>query len=273
MKTAHVQKSIVVLGILVLIGTVLFAGCQKKESEADKPTEIIIGAGSAMNPYWYLDGNNQLTGFEKAVLDEIDSRLPQYTFKYQIYDFSNILLSLEAGKVDVAVHQYEYNIERDQKYLYGKVGYTTYPLWLAVREDEDRINSFEDLAGKILVSTSTTNNAYYIANQWNEEHGQPFKIIFASTTALALEDLVAGRADAIILMRRHIDQYKTQYQAAIKAVGDGPVANSNAYYLFSRQNGQELQKVFDEQLQALKDDGTLVKLSHEWLGGDFTAKD
>ncbi|MDR2177453.1 MAG: transporter substrate-binding domain-containing protein, partial [Treponema sp.] len=236
------------------------------------PREIIIGAGSAYNPYWFLDENNQLTGFEKAVLDEIDARHPEFTLTYQIYDFANILLSLESGKIDVAVHQYEYNIERDQKYLYGKTGYTTFPLYLAIREDDADIQGFEDLKGKTVVLTGTTNNSYYVTNKWNEEHGKPFNIIFEATTALALEDIASGRADAMTSMIRNIESYKTEYQAKIKASGS-PVANSNTYYLFNKQTGEELRQIFDAALQELKDDGTLVKLSHKWLGGDYIVKD
>ncbi|WP_162504943.1 hypothetical protein [Treponema endosymbiont of Eucomonympha sp.] len=58
-----------------------------------KPREIIVGAVNAWKPYWYLDGNNKLTGFEKAVLDEIDARHPEFTLRYQVLDFPNILLS------------------------------------------------------------------------------------------------------------------------------------------------------------------------------------
>ena len=160
------RNRIFLISILLLTTVVVIAGAAGSSDNAGssggKPREIIIGAGSAYNPYWFLDENNQLTGFEKAVLDEIDARHPEFTLTYQIYDFANILLSLESGKIDVAVHQYEYNIERDQKYLYGKVGYTTFPQYIATREDDVDINGFEDLKGKTVVSTSTTNNSYYI---------------------------------------------------------------------------------------------------------------
>jgi L-cystine transport system substrate-binding protein len=238
-----------------------------------KPKELIIGAGNAYNPYWYLDANNNLIGFEKAVLDEIDARLPEYTFTYQQYDFANILLSLESGKIDVAVHQYEFNIERNEKYLYGTVGYTTYPLYLAVREDDDSIHTWEDLKGKTVVNTSTTNNAYYVSNKWNEDHGKIFNMSFQPTAALALEDLAAHRADAMVTMVRNIENYRREYNAKIKAASDEPVNLSNAFYLFNKQTGAEYQKIFDKMLQELKDDGTLVKISQEWLGGDFIAKD
>ncbi len=104
-----------------------------KNSRA-KPREIIVGAGSDFRPEWYFDENNKLTGFEKAVLDEIDARRPEFTFRYRVLDFPNILLSLEAGKVDVAAFQFEYNPDRAQKYLYGAVGYTTSPcIWACAR--------------------------------------------------------------------------------------------------------------------------------------------
>jgi L-cystine transport system substrate-binding protein len=270
------MKKTKVLSVLLFTTVIVIAGAggssDKAKSSGGKPREIIIGAGSAYNPYWFLDENNQLTGFEKAVLDEIDARHPEFTLTYQIYDFANILLSLESGKIDVAVHQYEYNIERDQKYLYGKVGYTTFPLYLAVRDDDNSINGFVDLKGKTVVSTGTTGNAYYITNRWNEEHGGIFNIIFEGTTALALEDIAAGRADAMVSMIRNIENYKKEYKAKIKAVGT-PVANSNTYYLFNKQTGEELRQIFDAALRELKDDGTLVKLSHQWLGGDFIVKD
>ena len=270
------KNRIFLISILLLTTVVVIAGAAGSSDNAgssgSKPREIIIGAGSAYNPYWFLDENNQLTGFEKAVLDEIDARHPEFTLTYQIYDFANILLSLESGKIDVAVHQYEYNIERDQKYLYGKVGYTTFPLYLVVREDDTSINGMEDLKGKTFVTTSTTGNAYYIANKWNEDHGKPFTITFEATTALALEDLASGRADAMFGMIRNLDAYKKQYNAKIRTTGD-PVSNSHAYYLFNRQTGGELQRIFDTTLQELKDDGTLVRLSQQWLGGDYIAKD
>ncbi len=241
------------------------------KNSKSKPREIIVGAGSAYKPYWYLDENNKLTGFEKAVLDEIDARRPEFAFRYQVQDFSNILLSLEAGKVDVAAHQFEYNPERAQKYLFGAEGYTTYPLHLGVREDDFSVNSFADLKGKTAVCVGTTNNSYYITNKWNEEHGRPFKIIFAPTFALMCEDIASGRADATVSTAQDFEQWNKEYNARLRVV-QPQVYDSDAYYLFNKRTGADLQKTFDAALKELKDDGTLKRLSLEWLGGDFVAK-
>ncbi len=205
------------------------------------------------------------------MFDEIDARRPEFAFRYQVQDFSNILLSLEAGKVDVAAHQFEYNPERAQKYLFGAEGYTTYPLHLGVREDDFSIRSFADLKGKTAVCVGTTNNSYYITNKWNEEHGRPFKIIFAPTFALMCEDIASGRADAMVDTVRSLENFNREYDAHLRAV-QPPVYGSDTYYLFNKRTGAELQKTFDAALKELKDDGTMKRLSLEWLGGDFTAK-
>ncbi|MDR1837690.1 MAG: transporter substrate-binding domain-containing protein, partial [Treponema sp.] len=89
--------------LAAVLALAIFAGC--KSGKKDGVTEVIIGTGSDYHPYCYLDEKNELTGFEKAVLDEIDRRLPEYKFTYRIFNFANILLSLETGAIDIAAHQ------------------------------------------------------------------------------------------------------------------------------------------------------------------------
>ncbi|WP_187152296.1 ABC transporter substrate-binding protein [Treponema endosymbiont of Eucomonympha sp.] len=160
---------------------------------------------------------------------------------------------------------------RAQKYLYGTVGYTTFPQHLGVREDDFSIRSFDDLKGKTVVLRSTTANKYYVTNKWNEKHGRSFKITFESTVALICEAIASGRADATVAIIRSLENFNREYDAHLRAV-QPPVYGSDTYYLFNKRTDAELQKTFDAALKELKDDGTMKKLSLEWLGGDFTAK-
>ncbi|WP_187152084.1 transporter substrate-binding domain-containing protein [Treponema endosymbiont of Eucomonympha sp.] len=146
-----------------------------------------------------------------------------------------------------------------------------FPLHLGVREGDFSIRSFADLKGKTVVFTTTTENEYYVANKWNEEHGRQFKIIFESIYALLCEAIASGRADATVSMIRSLENRNKEYNARIRIV-QPPVNYSDAYYLFNKQTGAELQKTLDAALKELKDDGTLKRLSLKWLGGDFTAK-
>jgi len=241
-------------------------GCRKNKDGGVK--EVIIGTGADMNPYCFLDEKGELTGFEIVVLNEINKLLPQYKFTFKILDFANILLSLESNSIDIGAHQYEFNTERATKYLYGNEGYTTFDLYLVVREDNDSIKSFEDLKGKVLASTNTTSNSYYKANKWNTEHGNPFKIAFADSTPLMLEGIENGNYDAFVTLKRSVPRYREQYNAKIKVAGDKPVSYSDAYHIYNKQNGEQLRKDVDGAIVKLKENGTLRKLSIEWIGED-----
>jgi L-cystine transport system substrate-binding protein len=253
--------------LLIALTVIVLSACgsnqagQTEQSDRSEPKvqEVIIGTGADFPPLSFYDDNNELTGFEKDMLDAIDERLPQYTFTYQTFDFTNILMSLESNKVDVGVHLFEYNIERDQKYLYGKEGYYKFDLNWIVREDDDSIGKIDDLEGKTYVSEGSTSNNFYLVNKWNEEHGKPFEIIIAPTYPLLVEDLESGAADATLATISQLEGWQREYDAKLKT--SGMFQESPTYLLFNKDTGAQLQEDFDKALAEIKADGTLAELA------------
>jgi L-cystine transport system substrate-binding protein len=127
------MRQLVFAGFLaVLLGAVL-TGCGKKEASAGNGVEkVVIGTGNSYEPYCYLDDKGNLAGYEYEVLKAVDELLPEYEFEFKTSDFANVLISLDAGKIDIGAHQYEWNKERDEKYLFGKEPYTTYVTYLTM---------------------------------------------------------------------------------------------------------------------------------------------
>lgn len=74
-------------------------------------------------------------------------------------DFSNLLVSLGAGKVDIVAHQMEKSKEREKKFLFNDVAYNNFPLQLTVLDSNNSINSTKDLAGKRVITSATSNGA------------------------------------------------------------------------------------------------------------------
>jgi L-cystine transport system substrate-binding protein len=255
------------LFLLIALTVIVLSSCgsnqaeQTEQSDRAEPEvqEVIIGTGADFPPLSFYNDKNELTGFEKDMLDAIDERLPQYTFTYQTFDFTNILMSLESNKVDVGVHLFEYNIERDQKYLYGKEGYYKFDLNWIVREDDDSIGKIEDLAGKTYVSEGSTSNNFYLVNKWNEEHGKPFEIIISPNYPLVVEDLESGAADATLATISQLEGWQREYNAKLKA--NGQFQESPTYLLFNKDTGAQLQEDFDNALAEIKADGTLAELA------------
>lgn len=272
------RNKLVVLGLIWTLGTTV-VGCGKSsvDSKIDgsetKVTKVIVGTGNAYEPYCYLDDEGNLTGYEYEVLKAVDELLPQYEFTYQTSDFANVLISLDAGKIDIAAHQYEWNEERDSKYLFGKEAYTTYVTYITVVNDRDDIKSLDDLQGKT-VKSSTGSNATYILQSYNEEHtDNPIIIDFVdnSTDEETVTGLLNGVWDATISTKRDVAKLNENYadkEDTLKVVGD-PVQSSSTYFIFDKKN-TELQETVDGAVKELRESGKLSEISIGVIGGDYT---
>jgi L-cystine transport system substrate-binding protein len=263
------------LGIIVGIAITgaLFAGCgQNSNSSAASSSnvkKIIVGTGNSYKPYCYLDENNNPAGFDVEILKEVDKRLPQYEFEYETSEFKNVLISLDAKKIDIAAHEYEKNAEREAKYLYGKEGYVDYSLRIAVKKGRTDIKSLDDLKGKT-VTVSQGSNSAYLMEQYNKNNGNAVNLVYGSDDAVQYNDVETGRADAILLTKSDLNLRNQAYGDKLEFAKDSKVVNvSYAYFIFDKDN-TELQEAVDGALKSMKEDGTIVKLSKDILGDDYT---
>jgi L-cystine transport system substrate-binding protein len=238
---------------------------------------VIVGSGINYNPFCYLDENGEAVGYEYDVLAKIDELLPQYEFEYQSMAFDQLVLSLEAGKIDIAAHQYEYTDERAEKYLFSGETYTSYITYLAVPVDSD-VDSLEDLAGQKIRTGGRTSATTQILTKWNEEHpGQEVELVTAESSSdeEAAAAIKSGAAAATVLKKSDVIKLNTNFsddgKDFIKSVGE-PINNSKTYYLY-RKDETELQEAIDGALKQLKEDGTLSELAIKWVGYDVTEEE
>lgn len=258
--------------VAVLLSSTVLAGCAKKNENENGVKKIIVGTGNIFSPYCYLDENGNLAGYEYEVLKAVDELLPQYEFEFQTSDFSNILISLDAGKIDIAAHQYEYNEERDSKYLFSKEAYTTFVTYLVVPSDNTTIKSLDDLQGKTVFAGGKGSNSTYILQKYNElNKNNPIKIVNAESATLEeyVQALLNGAWNATIMTKRNLKQLNDSYGSeAFKITGE-PIQSSSTYYLFAKGN-TELQEAVDGAIKELKQSGKLAEISIKVLGADYT---
>jgi L-cystine transport system substrate-binding protein len=265
--------------ILSMLTVVALTACSSKtedtlSSNSDANAEtVVVGTGNAYEPYCYLDENGNLAGYEYEVLKAVDELLPQYQFEYVTSDFANVLISLDAGKIDIGAHQYELNEERQEKYLFSKESYTSYITYVTVAAGNSDINSLDDLQGK-KVKTSTGSNSTYLLEKYNEEHkDNPIILDYVDngTDEETITGLQNGIWDAIIVTKRDADKLNKTYgngTDVIKQVGE-PVATSYTYYAYKKDN-TKLQEAIDGALKELKESGKLSQISIDIIGGDYT---
>ncbi|RAW10400.1 MULTISPECIES: transporter substrate-binding domain-containing protein [Paenibacillus] len=239
-------------------------------SGQDKVKKIIVGTGTQFPNVCFIDENGKLTGYDVELIREIDKRLPEYEFEFSTMEFKNLLLSLETKKIDLIAHQMEVNEERQAKFLFNDEAYNIFPNKIVVSEKNQDVKSIEDLKGKKLI-VGATSNAAVLAEKWNAANGNAIDIVYSGAGEDTNTQIKTGRVAATISTQFAIDYQNKVVDAQLKTVGEA-LSNSKVYFILNKDE-EELKTKIDEALKSIKEDGTLSKLSTEWLGADYTVEE
>ena len=77
--------------------------------------------------------------------------------------------------------------------------------------------------------------------------------------------------DFILHVDEHLFEFIKNYGVNF-VIGNQPVNQSKAFILFNKKADAKLQKAVNDEMEKLKSDGTLLKLSEKYLGGDYVPK-
>lgn len=263
-----------ILLLTLVLAVALLGACSTNEAQSKSGTEssdkkgvkkIIVGTGTQFPNVCFIDENGKLTGYDVELVRAIDEKLEDYEFEFKTMDFTNLLLSLETNKIDVIAHQMEVNKEREEKFLFNKEPYNVFPLKVVVHKDNNEIKSIDDLAGKKIATTATSNSAVFI-EKYNKEHNLGAEILYSTNDIN--NQLRTGRVDATISTPFAVDLSNELADAQQKVVGDA-LLNSNVYFLLQKDN-TALSDRIDEALVELKEEGVVSELSNKWLGADYS---
>jgi L-cystine transport system substrate-binding protein len=273
------KRVLVFLASLFLAAAVVYAGGKKDGGAASEGKVIYVGAGYNYEPYWYLDAQGNLIGYEKALLDEIDKRLTQYTFVYERLSFQNITVALGQGKVDIGAHQFESNPQRREAWLFGEEGYNDYDNWFVVQSGSpwESLKSLDDVAGnaKAVVGVNIGSNVEAFVKSWNASHAADKQLAYnsydSSGSSVLVQDLLNNKVAASLFLKGDIRRYNALIPG-LKLITreDKPVTESKAYYLF-RKDSAELRSDVDKALREIKADGTFDRIYKRELD-DYYAK-
>ncbi|MBD2844266.1 transporter substrate-binding domain-containing protein [Paenibacillus sp. IB182496] len=245
------------------------AASGSENDRASAPEQIIVGTGTQFPKVAFLDEDGTLTGFDVELVREIDERLDEYEFELRTFEFTNLLLSLETEKIDFAAHQFEKNEERQAKYLFNKEPYAHWKNFIIVDQNNDSIQTLDDLQGKKVLTSATSAQAQILEN-YNAEHDAKIDIVYNNGGANdTVSQITTGRVDATLAADFTLPLIDPN--GKLKTTGEA-LSSADILFLFRKDDpaSQKLADAIDEALVAIKEDGTLSELSTTWLGDDFT---
>lgn len=277
-----IQIKKLVIGVMVLTLSLLMIGCGKSESPSSnapaasesKPAEekvIKVGMMATLKPFVFTDEKDKIIGYDIDMLNEIDARLPEYKFEYQNLQFSALFSSLQTGAVDMLTGTIGRNAEREAKYLVPPTDSGRVISSLVVKKDSN-INSFEDMGGKTIPMDPARYefNVMKDFNTKNPEKAMIIKEMADVTQADSMKMVADGRVDAALIYRDSFPEIQKELNLPVRM--SDVYAVKQPYCQLINPKLTEFGAAYSKALQSMLDDGTLSKLSLNWLGYDMFAK-
>ena len=204
------------------------------------------------------------------------NRLPQYELKIEQADALQGVLS---GQYDIAVNNYGYTDERAESYYFSLPYKTSFNEYIQ-RTGDEPLTSLTDLADRgyklELSAGSLTANALEKWNTDNPDH--QINIVYSNANfQVRYQHIVDGTADVAIddgpIIDNLLPQFGLEGQLEANEIDeeteDFLFPQNNTYFLFGKnEEGAALREDVDKALKEMKEDGTLSKITTEYLGVD-----
>ena len=226
--------------------------------------KLIVALEGAWQPWSFHDESDTLVGYDVEVSRAIAEKLgvePEYVES----DWDSLFAGLDAGRYDIVCNGVEVTDERAKTYDFTEP-YGYIHTALAVKKDNDTIQTFEDLKGK-----TTANSLASTYMELAESYGATVQGI--DTLEETIQLLTAGRIDATLNADVSFYDYLNVHpDADFKLVAQTEDASHVAIPLRKGYAIATLLDAINTAIEELRADGTLKELSEKYFGQDISAE-
>ena len=256
----------------MVLSCVTMTGCGNNKNEADSEKDlltqikergsIIIATEGTWAPWTYHDEKDELTGFDVEVGRAIAEKLGVEAEFVEV-EWDGIFAGIDSGRYDITCNGVEVDEERAEKYNFTDP-YAYMRTAIIVREDDDRIKSFEDLNG---MKTANTLQSTYA--KLAESYGA--EVTGVDDLIQTIELLESGRIDATLNAEvSYYDYVKEHPEAKLKIAALGEDASLVSIPVRKGEQNESLVEALNKAIQELSEEGVLSELSQKYFGSDIT---
>ena len=188
-----------VIKSLTLLVLILFTLALPSPTGLAQVKTYVVGTSGLTKPLNYFDDQKNLTGFEIELIKEIDHRLSDVQFKFEIADYPSLFAGLDSGKFDLVANNLGENPERRAKFLFSHLPYVLTHNVLITSTDSPDSLTLADMTGKTFGVVPASPNALFL-EEWNQTNPDlAVKIKYAdSDPSTLIREVYNGRIDATI---------------------------------------------------------------------------
>ena len=254
-----------------MLGTSLFlANCSTNSSrplmdEVSDRGKLIIGTDAGYEPFTFIE-DGQIVGYDPDILALVVNELG-VQLEMQELPFEGLLPALMSQKVDLVAAGFKITPERAQKFAFH-LPVAVDGTALMKRKGDERIETLEDLSGKVVGVLIDSNSATAIAEfdaelkaSGQDGIGQikEFKSNAEEYLALSngqIDAVTAGQINLAEVISKRPDEYELL----------GSIGERNFVGWMVRPENKAFRDVLNQALQKLFESGDLARLQEKWFG-------
>lgn len=256
----------VILAALVLaVFALVVVGCGGAKSggqqEGTQKAEKVYKIGSETTyPPFEMVENGEYTGFD---MDLIRAIAKAQGFKIEIVSlgFDGLIPALQSGNIDAAISAMTIT-EKRKKAVDFSDPYFNSGLIIAVRADDNRIKTLDDLKGKVIAVQIGTTGA--LKADEVKKADPTTKIKTFNTIDLAFAELANKGCDAVINDMPVTADYIKKGHPEIKMVGE--LLSGEQYGIPVKKGNTEMLKMINEGLKKVKESGEYDRIYKKYFG-------
>ena len=240
-------------------------GAEQESADADAAASevladgvLTVGTNAEFPPFEYVDDNGEPDGFDIALIKAIGEKLG-VTVEVENMEFE-ALVSAIGSKIDLAIAGMTVTDERQASVDFFNPYYDA--LQYVIVPEGSEIASFDDLAGKnIGVQLGTTGD--FIAS----DDVEGANVSQYNKGVDAVNDLLNGRVDCVIIDKNPAQVFETQFSGQIKALDGAQFGFEVENYAIALPKGDAaLAQQVNKALEEIKADGTFDQLVADYIG-------
>ena len=261
------MKKIIALVLCVLMVVAVLAACSDQAQEAadageatsdaaassveaiKEKGELVMLTNASFPPYEYLGDDNKPAGVDVDLMGQVAEELG-VELKVVDMDFDGLIAALMAGKGDAVAAGLTVTDERKQSVDFSD-DYATATQYIIAKEDDDSIQSVDDLADKVVgVQLGTTGDIYM------SDDGMAKELKQYKNALEAAMDLKNGNIDAIVVDKMPASTI-VDANEGLKLIGDA--FGEEKYAVAVAKGNDDLIEVINKVIARLNDDGKIEK--------------
>lgn len=222
-----------------------------------------VGLEGTYPPFDYRNSAGELEGFDVDVAKALAAKLGVKT-QFIATEWSGILAGLQAGKFDVIVNQVTITPQRKEVLDFSQP-YTYSAAQLIQRANDKRdFKSLAEFKGDKKLGVTLGTNYDQMARAVSGVNVQTYP-----GAPEKLRDLASGRIDATLDDRLMLPYIIKTSNLPLRP-GNILKGGEQEMGIPFRKGNPQFEKAVNDALSAMKQDGTLAKISNRWFGSDVT---